>query len=195
MYRKFDSIRLARADKRSAHAACITLVVLGILLSACGATTPPRVAECHLQPPDSLERLAAHSREQLSPTACRGRFSEYLELSLTTAELAPDPANRARFAEMLNDSAQHGLVSEHEARLAFNRYFHSTFISLPAEYNLCSVLRREDELIRSLERELEDKRRGMLVISSDPQLFADTQRQYADLTLILHAVALACGDR
>lgn len=182
----------------SRAAAVMLLAACGAVLMAGCATQPVRTdaleGSCALAPPSTIAALVEEGQRTLSAPACRGRFDEYLQLALARAESMPAEVNRQRFADFMHGAVQQGLVSEYAARQAFNRYFHTTFVSLPADYNLCSTLRNKGALLAALATELEDKRRGLLTISADRAGFQEAQRQYTDLQLILEATALACAD-
>lgn len=172
----------------------LLLLFSALMFSGCASTPSATPAQCSLDSPGSMATLSTTARKELAKPECRGQFMAYFALAMARAESAPDEANRARFAELINDGARHGHLTEHEARRLYTRHFHTTFISLPADYNLCSTLRRKEPLFAALAAELEDKRRGMLMISSDRAGFAEAQRQYADLMLVFEATALACVD-
>jgi hypothetical protein len=171
-----------------------TLAVLAALGTGCASTPPPVAATCTLDPPASLGSLADAARTALAGSACRGHFAEFFELALKRAESSPDEANRARFAALIRQGAEQGLVTDFEGKQLYNRYFHTTYVSLPGEYNVCSTLRSKDKLLGALETELADKRRGILTVAADRTGFQEAQRQYTDLVLVLEATALACLD-
>jgi hypothetical protein len=181
---------------------CNPSVTIGLLMLAlavlpgCAVTGAPStaVAPCSVKAPASMQALTADGQALLAAPACHDRFEEYVSLALKRGESAPDAANRARFAELIAAAAKAGALTEHEAQRTYTRYFHTTFVSLPADYNVCSTLRDKKGLLAGLDTELEDKRRGMLVVAADRAGFQDAQRQHADLRLVLEALDLVCRD-
>jgi hypothetical protein len=177
----------------------LTILVVGSTLAmaigGCATSPPPRTAGCQLEPPSTLDSMAETARAELATPACRGHFPAFFELALKRAESSPDAKNRARFADFIKASSDQGLVTQLQARELYNRYFHTTYVSLPGDYNICSTLRSKDQLFAALETELADKRRGMLTIAADRSGFQEAQRQYNDVQLVLEATALACTDQ
>jgi hypothetical protein len=164
-------------------------------LGGCATSPPPRAASCELEPPSTLDSMTQTARVELATPVCRDQFPAYFELALKRAESSPDEKNRTRFADLIKTSSDQGLVTQVQARELYNRYFHTTYVSLPSDYNICSTLRSKDQLFAALETELADKRRGMLTIAADRAGFQEAQRQYNDLQLVLEATALACTDQ
>ena len=127
-------------------------------------------------------------------SSCHYSYEQYTEQLVTTAKGAPGPDNEARFAEMLRQSIDLGIISRRQGQELFSQYFDPEFYAVKAEpRSSCSSLRDKDELYTAMRRELDFKREGMLEILDDQDRFRQAQRHYSDLNLVLDAVAVACA--
>ena len=106
---------------------------------------------------------------------------------------APGPENEARFAGLLRESVDRGIVSKRQARETFSRYFDPEFYVVKVEpRSSCSSLREKEALFAAMRGELAYKREGMLEILDDQARFREAQHHYNNLNLVFEAVSAAC---
>ena len=114
-------------------------------------------------------------------------------LSLPAAKGDPGPENEARFAGLLRQSIDLGVISKRQGQELFSRYFDSEFYVVKAEArSSCSSLRDKDALYAEMRLELADKREGMLEVLADQERFRQAQHYYSDLNMVFDAVNAAC---
>ena len=169
------------------------LVAVLVALAACSQQPHNTLGNCHLAQTSNVERLFAEVSDKLRDSSCHYSYEQYTEQLVTTAKGAPGPDNEARFAEMLRQSIDLGIISRRQGQELFSQYFDPEFYAVKAEpRSSCSSLRDKDELYTAMRRELDFKREGMLEILDDQDRFRQAQRHYSDLNLVLDAVAVAC---
>lgn len=172
-----------------------SLLLSGAVLAMIGCSQQPTVADhCALGPGKQVDRLFDEVHEKLADRSCHYHFHDYTQQLVVAAKGAPEPDNEARFAALMRDSIDRGIISRRQGQELFSRYFDTEFHSVKREpRNNCSALRRKDELYAEMKRELGYKREGLLEILDDAERFRQAQRHYADLQLVLDAVQVACS--
>lgn len=169
------------------------LVLLLALLGAC-AQQPERAADyCLLTPTNNVDRLFAEASDKLRDSNCHYSFPQYREQLLLASKGAPGPENEARFALLLRESIEAGIISRRQGQELFSQYFDAEFYSVKSEpRSSCTSLRRKQELYAAMREELDYKREGMLEILDDEDRFRQAQRHYSDLNMVFDAVEVAC---
>ena len=163
------------------------------LLSACSQMQQKPVADCGLSNTNNVDKLFAEVGDKLKVKSCQYSWPSYRERLVTAAKGAPGPENEARFAEVLREGIDLGIISKRQGQETFSRYFDPEFYAVKSEArSSCSSLRRKDELLTAMRTELSYKREGMLEILDDEDRFRQAQRYYSDLTLVFDAVDAAC---
>ena len=169
------------------------LVAVMVALAACSQQPHNTAGNCLLAQTSNVERLFAEVSDKLRDSSCHYSYEQYTEQLVTAAKGAPGPYNEARFAEMLRQSIDLGIISRRQGQELFSQYFDPEFYAVKAEpRSSCSSLRDKDELYTAMRRELDFKREGMLEILDDQDRFRQAQRHYSDLNLVLDAVSVAC---
>ena len=169
------------------------LVAVLFTLAACSQQLHKTADNCQLAQTSSVERLFAEVSDKLRDSSCHYSYEQYTQGLVTAAKGAPGPDNEARFAEMLRQSIDLGIISRRQGQELFSQYFDPEFYAVKAEpRSSCSSLRDKDELYTAMRRELDFKREGMLEILDDQDRFRQAQRHYSDLNLVLDAVEVAC---
>jgi len=162
-------------------------------LAACSQQPHKLASHCSLAATNNVDRLFAEVSGKLQDDRCHYSFPEYRERLLSAAKGAPGPENEARFADMLRESIDLGIISKRQGQSLFSQYFDPEFYAVKSEpRSSCSSLRRKDELYAAMREELNYKREGMLEILDDEDRFRQAQRHYSDLNLVLDAVGVAC---
>lgn len=168
---------------------------MALLASACQTTPQAKLVDCSLSPSHNLDSVAAASLSKMQTAQCHYEFDGHFAQLLNTAKGDPKSANKSVMAAYINNAAQAGVISKLDAKDRYNRYFHTTFMSLPENYNVCSAVadeRQKDRLMKNLERELKQKKEGLLGALKDQNTYYQAQTQYTDLLLMLEATAMAC---
>ena len=172
--------------------ATFAMVILASLLTACN-TNPPRATACSLPEGPDLNQAIAKTRFDLE-TGCEGQFDAYFQRLLTIAEGDPKKENKAAFSEFLVWANEEGLLSKRQARETYTRYFGVKYVSLISDYSVCAqTCPRQQEVMRAMNRELQDKEQGLLKVSADRREYYRANRLYQEAELVLEATCEACG--
>ena len=163
------------------------------LLAACSQMQHKAVADCSLSTTNNVDKLFAEVADRLEVKSCQYSWPQYQERLVAAAKGAPGADNEARFAGLLRQAIDHGVIAKRQGQEIFSRYFDPEFYAVKSEArSSCSSLRRKDELLTAMRTELAYKREGMLEILDDEQRFRQAQRYYSDLALVFDAVDAAC---
>ncbi len=167
----------------------------GLLLSSCG-NRPYLSPGCTLPSGVNLEEALVHSREDLGHLACEVLFDSYYERLIEVAKRDPDMANKRKFSDFLEWANDEGIIDKIQARNYYNRYFNTTFMSLPDEYNVCSSCseKNQKDLEIRLEEELGQKEEGLLRACQDKNAYYIAADQYNSIMLLLDATCTACRN-
>jgi hypothetical protein len=169
--------------------------ILGLLFSAC-ATRPYVNQSCTLPSGVSLEEALDHSREDLGHLECETMFDGYYARLIEVAKRDPDLQNKRRFSEFLEWANERGILDKIQARNYYNRYFNTTFMSLPDDFNVCSSCaeKSQQDLESRLEEELGQKEEGLLRACQDKAAYYAAADQYNSIMLLLDATCTACRN-
>jgi hypothetical protein len=164
-------------------------------LIACAGQPVDQADYCRLPATSNVDRLFAEASAKLKDSGCHYFFPEYRSQLLIAARGAPGPENEARFAGLLRESIEAGIISKRQGQELFSQYFDAEFYAVKAEpRSSCTSLRRKDELYAAMREELAYKREGMLEILDDEERFRQAQRHYSDLNMVFDAVEVACAQ-
>ena len=169
--------------------------VIGLLLTSCG-NLPQVTPSCTLPSGVNLDEALVHSRKDLGHLECEVLFDSYYERLIEVAKRDPDLANKRKFSDFLEWSNTEGIIDKIQARNYYNRYFNTTFMSLPDEYNVCSSCseRNQKDLEFHLEEELSQKEEGLLRACQDKNAYYVAADQYNSIMLLLDATCTACRN-
>lgn len=164
-----------------------------LTLAACSQQPQQLAQQCSLDSTNNVDRLFAQVSDKLQDSRCHYSYGQYRERLLSAAKGAPGPENEARFAQLLRQSIDLGVISRRQGQELFSQYFDPEFYAVKSEArSSCSSLRSKNELYAAMRQELSYKREGMLEILDDEDRFRQAQRHYSDLNVVLDAVAVAC---
>jgi hypothetical protein len=168
----------------------LLLVSTGMLgLASCASSPPP----CNGPQSKNLERALDDVKSTLQ-AGCEAHFDRYFDDLLSIAEGDPKATNKRAFSEFLVWANDEGLLSKRQASDYYNRYFNVKFISLAGDYNNCShTCPRRDRILLNMERELNDKERGLMKVSLDNQSYYRADELYQEVELVLEATCTACA--
>lgn len=171
----------------------LLLTLLG--LAACSQQPRHDSAHCQLSPTSNVDRLFAEASEKLRDSSCHYHFDEYHDRLVAAAKGAPGSENEARFAGLLRESIDLGIISRRQGQALFSQYFDPEFYAVKSEpRSSCSSLKHKDRLYAAMREELAFKREGMLEILDDEARFRRAQQHYSDLNLVFDAVDVACSQ-
>ncbi len=172
---------------------CCAAALLLAALAGCSQQPLKQADHCRLTPTNNVDRLFNEVGEKLEDRACHYSYPEYREQLLAAAKGSPGPENEARFAHLLRQSIERGVISKRQGQALFSQYFDAEFYAVKAEpRSSCSSLRKKDQLYAAMREELAYKREGMLDILGDESRFRRAQQHYADLHQVFDAVDVAC---
>jgi hypothetical protein len=170
----------------------VALLAMTAVLAAC-SNVPTQASACSLPEGPDLEGAISATRFDLE-TGCEHQFDRYFQNLLTLAEGDPKKENKASFSEFLIWANEEGLLSKRQARETYNRYFGVKYITLVSDYSVCTrTCPRQDDVMRAMGRELEDKEQGLLRISADRRNYTRASRLFQETELVLEATCEACG--
>ncbi len=165
------------------------------LLAAGGCAQQPRTdaGHCQLSATNNVERLFLEVSEKLEDPLCHYSYPDYRQQLVAAAKGSPGAENEARFAALLRESIDLGVISTRQGQEVFSQYFDPEFYAVKSEpRSSCTSLRERSELEVAMRRELEYKREGMLEILGDEERFRQAQHYFQDLNLVFDAVDAAC---
>ena len=173
----------------------LLIAVIGLLLSSCGHR-PSVTPSCTLPSGVDLDEALDHSRQDLGHLECEVLFDSYYERLIEVAKRDPDIANKRKFSDFLEWANNEGIIDKIQARNYYNRYFNTTFMSLPDEYNVCSSCseKNQKDLEIHLEEELGQKEEGLLRACQDKNAYYIAADQYNSIMLLLDATCTACRN-
>jgi hypothetical protein len=170
-------------------------VALVLTLAACSQQPQKQVSQCELSPTNNVDRMFREVAEKLQDSHCHYSYSQYREQLLSAAKGSPGADNEARFAGLLRQSIDQGVISQRQGQALFSQYFDAEFYAVKAEpRSTCSSLRKKEQLYASMREELAYKREGMLDILGDENRFRQAQQHYSDLHQVFDAVDVACAQ-
>lgn len=151
---------------------------------------------CILPSGVNLAEALAHSQKDLGSFQCETMFDSYYERLIDVARRDPDMENKRRFSEFLEWANAEGIIDKIQARSYYNRYFNTTFMSLPDDFNVCSSCsdQTQRELEMQLKEELAQKEEGLLRACRDKQAYYSAADQYNSILLLLDATCTACRN-
>ena len=169
------------------------VAALLLAITACSQQARTDYSQCELSGTNNVDHLFAEVSDKLETPACHYSFPRYRERLLQAAKGSPGPENEARFAGLLRESVDSGIISQRQAQATFSRYFDPEFYVVKVEpRSSCSSLRKKDALYAAMREELAFKREGMLEILDDEARFRQAQHHYNDLNMVFEAVSTAC---
>jgi len=173
----------------------LLITVIGLLLSSCGHQ-PYVTPSCTLPSGVDLDEAMVHSRKDLGHLECEVLFDGYYERLLEVAKRDPEISNKRKFSDFLEWANADGIIDKIQARNYYNRYFNTTFMSLPDEYNVCSSCseKKQQDLEFQLEEELGQKEEGLLKACQDKNAYYVAADQYNSIMLLLDATCTACRN-
>jgi hypothetical protein len=171
------------------------MVILGLMISSCENRKYLKPA-CTLPSGVDLEAALAHSRKELGHLECEPLFDSYFVRLIEVAKRDPDMENKRRFSEFLEWAHDQGIIDKIQARSYYNRYFNTTFMSLPDDYNVCSSCTEEAKknIENQMENELRQKETGLLRACRDKSAYYKASGQYNSILLLLDATCMSCRN-
>lgn len=161
-----------------------------LLLWGCASTPTP--SNC-IAPSGKLVAPAfSRAQSSLAYSECWSQFEPYFDSLLTTAEGDPKQEHVERFSDFVGWSIERGVVTKVAGSELFTRYFSPNFVSLPNDRSVCSAVRSNPRLNKSVELELRDKYRGLVGVAGNNATYAQAAREQASLVQILGAMESAC---
>lgn len=167
----------------------------GVLFLTCGHQ-PYVNPSCTLPSGVNLEEALDHARNDLAHLECEVLFDSYFERLVEVAQRDPAIENKRRFSDFLEWANTEGIIDKIQARNYYNRYFNTTFMSLPDEYNVCSSCSesKQKNIEVQLEEELGQKEIGLLRACQDKDAYYLAADQYNSIMLLLDATCTACRN-
>jgi hypothetical protein len=166
-----------------------------LLLALTGCAQQPQhyFARCELSGTNNVDRLFTEVSGKLENPKCHYSYPLYRERLIVAAKGSPGPENEARFAGLLRESIDRGVISQRQGQELFGQYFDPEFYVVKSEpRSSCTSLRDRDRLQSDMRAELGYKRVGMLEILGDEARFRQAQHYYNDMTVVFEAVDAAC---
>ena len=171
------------------------MIILGLVILSCENRKYLKPA-CTLPSGVNLEEALTHSRKDLGHLECEPMFDNYFVRLIDVAKRDPDLENKRRFSEFLEWAHDQGIIDKIQARSYYNRYFNTTFMSLPDDYNVCSSCPEETKknIEYQMEKELRQKEEGLLRACRDKHAYYKASDQYNSVLLLLDATCTSCRN-
>jgi hypothetical protein len=173
----------------------LLITILGFIISSCANRTYVNPS-CTLPSGVNLEEALTHSKEDLGHLECETMFDGYYMRLIEVAKRDPDIQNKRKFSDFLEWANAQGIIDKIQARNYYNRYFNTTFMSLPDDFNVCSSCseKSQRDLEFLLEEELGQKEEGLLRACQDKEAYYRASDQYNSVMLLLDATCTACRN-
>ena len=186
--------KLVQISKFKIFGLC-SFVVIGLLATSC-ANQRQISPGCTLPSGVNLDEALTHSREDLKHLECEVMFDDYYGRLIEVAKRDPAPTNKRKFSDFLEWANSKGIIDKIQARDYYNRYFNTTFMSLPDDYNVCSSCseKKQNTLALRMEEELGQKEAGLLRACQDKNAYYLAADQYNSIMLLLDATCTACRN-
>ncbi len=167
----------------------VSAMLAALTLVSCASTQPA----CPSPQTHNLDSAISSVQSSLD-NGCQAHFDRYYDELLAIAEGDPKPENKRAFSEFLVWSSEQGLLSTRQAQDYYNRYFNVKFMSMRGDYNNCShTCPNKQKVLYDMERELSDKERGLLNVSTDADSYYRADRLFQEVELVLEATCAACA--
>ncbi len=173
----------------------LIMIVFGLAILSCENRNYIKPS-CTLPSGVDLEDALDHSRRDLSHLECETMFDSYFDRLIDVAKRDPHMENKRRFSEFLEWAHGQGIIDKIQARDYYNRYFNTTFMSLPDEYNVCSSCTEETkkDIENQMQKELGQKEEGLLRACRDKNGYYKASDQYNSILLLLDATCTSCRN-
>ena len=171
------------------------ILITAFLLSGCAEKqipVRPTVPACALPTGGNLAEAVSQTKTDLGHSECHPQFEAYFHRLLEIAAGDPDLENKRRFSNFLVWAKSNGILTMVQSKNYYNRYFNTTFMALPDDYNVCSSAPKKDDIIRAMEAELQQKELGLMKACGDKETYYGAHEQFKTLLMVLDAVCLAC---
>lgn len=177
------------------HNLLLVMTIFGVFILSCENRRYLKPS-CMLPSGVNLEEALEHSRNDLEHLECEPMFDSYFERLIEVAKRDPDMENKRRFSEFLEWAHGQGIIDKIQARSYYNRYFNTTFMSLPDDYNVCSScsVEAKKDIENQMEEELRQKEEGLLKVCRDKNAYYAAADQYNSILLLLDATCMSCRN-
>jgi len=171
------------------------ILMTAFVLGGCAKKQIPVVVagpSCILPTGVNLTEAVSLTKDNLTHPECQPQFEAYFHRLLEIAAGDPDPENKRRFSDFLVWTKSEGILTMVQSKEYYNRYFNTTFMALPDDYNVCSSAPKKDDIIKAMEAELRQKELGLMKACADKETYYSAHEQFESVLLVLDAVCLAC---
>lgn len=122
------------------------LLVLLAAVTACSQQAVKSVDHCRIDSNNNVDRMFSQVSDKLADNSCHYFYPEYREQLVAAAKGAPGPENEARFASLLRESIERGIIQNARARYfsasTLTRSFSRSRRSPAAAVHHCGARRR-----------------------------------------------------
>ena len=179
---------------RSLRYAAIVVAMFGFFLGCQHQTAniQPLTPPCIPPTGNKIDMALSQARADLSNNACQVKYDLYFQRLLDIAEGEPKIENKKKMSEFLEWSNTNGLLTMIQTKELYNRYFNTTFMSLPDEYNTCYSCRKKATIEIAMKHELIEKEKGLMKVCADKESYFRASSQFKNYLTVLDAVCLAC---
>lgn len=179
------------------------ILILMFITGLTGCTTtkfnaiskmPEPASSCKLPRTMNLSQAIDMTKQTLGRNECVYEFTLYFENLLEIGKGDPSLKNKEKFSSFLIWSNETGILSKLQAKEYYNRYFNTLFMSLPEEYNTCSISSQKEMVIKEMELELIQKQLGLLSVCEDKTSYYEAHAQMDTMILLIEATCMACEN-
>lgn len=164
---------------------------------ACQTTGSSQLADeaCTAQLSQRLDLAMEESRTRMDG-GCSSQHAALFEQLLSVGQGDPKPENKRMFSDYLVWASDKGYISPLQAKETYTRYFGLKFVSGLSDYNTCAAFcPTEVQLLTDMQRELGDKARGLVEVSTDQNTYGRANTLYNELELVITAACQACKSQ
>jgi hypothetical protein len=99
------------------------LLVALFVLAGCSQQAQTVAGNCLLAQTNNVDHLFAEVSDKLRDSSCHYSYEDYRERLVSAAKGAPGPGNEARFADLLRQSIDQGIISRRQGQELFSQHF------------------------------------------------------------------------
>lgn len=175
------------------RAICLLALCVLTLAGCSSLPTTNTAASCPAINTANVEQAFNEASATLAKPNCAIMFEDYFQQLLAIAAESPDAANKQRFDRLFKQMDHQGVISRNQAMERYTQYFSSSFMALSDTYNVCSSAREEERILAALKSELQLKKKGLMDVLGDKEVYFQAQKRQQEISLILQTTVLACA--
>ena len=168
-----------------------------VISSGCASIQPQTEvtanAPCPVVDSANVDSAFGQASQAMAIRHCQIQFESYFDKLLTVAAESPSIDNKKRFDGFFRQLDGDGVISKRQATELYTQYFTTSYMALPDTYNVCSAGREQDKILSAMRAELDQKKRGLMDVLGEKDLYFKARQSHDEIGLILQTAVDACS--